>query len=243
MIRTSNFTKVIQSFILIGIAYALIPLQAVHAQGEVSVGATTVTRYMWRGIQFDDGINFQPYMMYTISNFEAGVSSSMSLTNDFNEINFWVAYSVNTSFINAKFYVTDFYYQNPGSDFFNFKSERIHGVEGDHYGEAHIIFTSDHSPFELLFSTAFRNDPDNSLYTEVSYSKLMANDIGSTLSLGAALNKSARWYYTEKAGIINVSYELSKRVQITPEYALPVSVKSILNPTGKAFYVILAVSI
>lgn len=233
----------IQSALLILIVCAFLPTQPLHAQGEVNIGAKTVTRYLWRGIQLDNGVNFQPYMMYNVSNFEVGVSSSMSLTNDFNEIYFWAAYSVNTSFVNLKFYVSDFFYENPGSDFFNFRTERLNGVEGDHYGETHVEFTSDHSPFKLLFSSSFRNDPDNSLYAEVSYSKAMANEIKSTFSVGGALNKSARWYYTDKAGIVNVSYELSKSVKITPDYALPVTVTSIFNPTGKSFYLILAVSI
>lgn len=243
MKNQSTFIKVMQSVFLILAVYTFLPYQSLQAQGEVNVGANTVTRYLWRGIQLDDGVNFQPYMMYNISNFEVGVSSSMSLTNEFNEIYFWAAYSVNTSFINAKFYVSDFYYEYQGSDFFNFRTERLNGVEGDHYGEAHVEFTSDYSPFKLLFSSSFRNDPDNSMYAEVSYSKAMANDIQSTFSVGGALNKSALWYYTDKAGIVNMSYELSRSVQITPEYALPISVKSIFNPTGKAFYVIFGVSI
>jgi hypothetical protein len=242
MIRQLNFIKVIQSAILI-LSFAIFPVKPLHAQGEVSLGANTVTRYIWRGVQFDDGVNFQPYMMYNISKFEMGVSSSMSLTNDFNEIYFWAAYNIKTSLFNAKFYVTDFYYQGQGADFFNFKTEKINGVEGNHYGETHIVFTSDNSPFKLLLSSSFRNDPDNSIYSEVSYSRAMVNDINSVFSIGAALNKSARWYYTEKASIINVSYALSKSVQITPGYALPFTVTSILNPTGKSFYVIFAISI
>lgn len=239
----SKYIKVIQSAILIVFFCNFLPAQPLYAQGEISIGANTVTRYIWRGVQFDDGVNFQPYMMYSNTKFEAGVSSSMSLTNDFNEIYFWAAFNIKTSLFNAKLYITDFYYESQESDFFNFKTEKYNGVKGNHYGEAHVMFTTDQSPFKLLLSSSFRNDPDNSFYSEVSYSKTMPNDVVSTLALGAALNKSTKWYYTERASIINVSYMLSKSVQITPEYALPVTVTSILNPTGKSFYVTLAISI
>lgn len=235
--------KMMKSVLLILVVYTFLPVQSLYAQGEVNIGADTVTRYVWRGIQLDNGVNFHPYMMYNTPNFEVGASSSMSLTNDFNEIYFWAAYSVKTSFINAKFYIADFYYEYDGADFFNFKTEKRDGVEGDHYVEGYVVLSSDNSPFELLFSTTIWNDPDKSMYAEVSYSKAMANDIQSTFSVGGALNKSALWYYTDKAGIVNMSYGLSRSVQITPEYALPISVTSIFNPTGKAFYVIFGVSI
>jgi hypothetical protein len=243
MSRQQNFHNLIVSAGLIVVLSTLIPSQSLRAQGELDLGATTVSRYLWRGIQFDNSVNFQPYMMYYTSKFEIGASSSMSLTNDFNEIYFWAAYSVNTSLINAKFYVADFYYEYLGSDFTNFKTEKRDGVEGNHYVEGYVEFTSDNSPFKLLFSSSLWNDPDNSMYAEVSYSKSHTNDLESSFSLGGSLKKSSRWYYTEKAGIVNVSYELSKQVQITPEYALPVSVTSIFNPTGKSFYVVLAISI
>lgn len=238
-----NFQKLIVSAGLILVLSTLIPSQTVHAQGELDLGATTVSRYLWRGIQFDNSVNFQPYMMYYTSNFEIGASSSMSLTKDFNEIYLWAAYSVNTSFINAKFYLADFYYQNEGSDFTNYNTKKRDGVAGDHFIEGYVEFTSDDSPFKLLFSSSLWNDPDNSMYAEVSYSKSHSNELESSFTLGGSLKKSSSWYYTDKAGIVNVSYELSKQVQITPEYALPVSVTSIFNPTGKSFFVVLAISI
>jgi hypothetical protein len=243
MSRQQNFHKLIVSAGLVLVLSTLFPSQPLHAQGELDLGATTVSRYLWRGIQLDNSVNFQPYMMYYTSNFEIGASSSMSLTKDFNEVYFWAAYSVNTSLLNAKFYVADFYYEYLGSDFTNFKTEKRDGVEGNHYVEGYVEFTSDNSPFKLLLSSSLWNDPDNSMYAEVSYSKSHSNDLESSFSLGGSLKKSTRWYYTDKAGIVNVSYELSKQVQITPEYALPVTVSSIFNPTGKSFYVILSISI
>lgn len=220
----------------------LLPINS-KAQGEVDLGATTVSRYLWRGIQLDNGVNFQPYMMYYTSNFEVGVSSSMSLTNDFNEIYFWAAYKVNTSLVDMKFYVADFYYQYDGADFFNFKTVERNGVEGDHYVEGYVEFTSENSPLKLLFSSSIWNDPDMSMYAEVSYAKTLSNGVESNFSLGGSLKKSTRWYYTDKAGIVNISYELSKSVQMTPEFALPVTITSIFNPSGKAFYVVLGISI
>lgn len=243
MSRQSKFKLMMQSVILILLTSTFFPFQTLQAQGELDLGATTVSRYIWRGIQFDNGVNFQPYMMYYTPNFEVGVSSSMSLTNDFNVIYFWAAYTVNTSFLNAKFYIADFYYEYQGSDFFNYKTENRNGVEGDHYIEAYVTLSSKNSPFKLLISSSLWNDPDNSMYAEVSYSKDMANDVSSTFTLGGSLKKSTGWYYTEKAGIVNVSYELSKNIQVTPEFALPISVTSIFNPSAKAFYVILGVSI
>lgn len=213
------------------------------AQGSVDVGATTTTRYIWRGMVFDNGVNFQPYAAYSTDKFSIGTASSMSLTNDLNEVSFWMSYSVSTSLIDMTFYLNDYYYQYEGADFFNFDDADELSSVGSHYLEAYVELSKEDSPFSFLFSSVFWNDPDRSLYAEASYSKTLSNDIESSFTLGGALKESREWYNTDKAGIVNVSYELSKNIDFSPEFSVPMSVKTIMNPHGRAFYVVLSFSL
>lgn len=243
MIRHITQSTIGFAFVLLLTGLVLSPGNTLLAQGSVDIGATTTSRYVWRGMLFDNGVNFQPYAMYSTDKFSVGTASSMSLTNDFNEISFLMSYSVSTSLVDMTFYLYDCYYQYTGSDFFNFDDADEFSSVGSHYLEAYVELSKEDSPFSFLFSSVFWNDPDRSLYAEASYSKTLSNDIESSFTLGGALTESREWYYTNKAGIVNVSYELSKNLEVTPEFSVPMSVKTIMNPYGRAFYVVLSFSL
>jgi len=231
------------AFVLLLTGLFLSPNSIVFAQGSVDIGATTTSRYVWRGMVFDNGVNFQPYAMYSTDRFSVGASSSMSLTNDFNEVSFWLSYSVSTSLVDMTFYLNDYYYQYAGADFFNFDDADEFSSVGSHSLEAYVELSKEDSPFSFLFSSVFWNDPDRSLYAEASYSKTLSNDIESSFSVGGALTESREWYNTSKPGIVNVSYELSKNLDFTSQFSVPMSVKTIMNPYGRAFYVVLSFSL
>jgi hypothetical protein len=230
-------------FFLILTGLFLSPGSTLFAQGSVDIGATTTSRYVWRGMLFDNGVNFQPYAMYSTEKFSVGAASSMSLTNDFNEISFWMSYKMNTPIVDMTFYLNDYYYEYLGSDFFNYDDANEFTSVGSHYLEAYVVLSKEDSPFSFLFSSVFWNDPDRSLYAEASYSTTLKKGLESTFSLGSALTESREWYFTQKTGIVNVSYELSKSLEISPQFSIPMSVKTILNPYGRNFYVVLSLSI
>lgn len=154
------------TFLIVLLGLLITPQSLTFAQGSVDIGATTTSRYVWRGMLFDNGVNFQPYAMYSTDKFSVGAASSMSLTNDFNEISFWMSYTVNTSLVDMTFYLNDYYYEYLGSDFFNFDDANEFSSVGSHYLEAYVEFSKEESPFSFLFSSVFWNDPDRSLYAE-----------------------------------------------------------------------------
>lgn len=243
MSRQFTPSKVGIALVMVLSGFLLSPQNSIMAQGSVDIGATTTSRYIWRGIQFDNGVNFQPHAMYSTDKFSIGASSSMSLTNDFNEISFWLSYKVNTPVVDMTFYLNDYYYEFTGSDFFNFDDADELSSVGSHFLEAYVEFSKEDSPFGFMVSSVFWNDPDRSLYAEASYSKTLSNDLESTFTLGSALTESREWYYTNKTGIVNVSYELSKELEFSPQFSVPMSVKTIMNPYGRAFYVVLSFSL
>ena len=191
----------------------------------------------------DNGVNIQPYAMYYTDKFSAGAASSVSLTNDFNEISLWLSYKLSTSLVDMTFYVYDYYYEYAGSDFLNYKGAGDDASVGMHFIETYVEFSSENSPLSFKLSSVVWNDPDNSVYAEASYSKELGSNISSRFTVGSSLKESREWYYTNKAGIVNLSYELSKSLRINPDFQLPMSVNTIFNPYGKAFYVVLSLSI
>lgn len=219
------------------------PGSVVVAQGAFDLGATTTSRYVWRGIQMDNGVNIQPYAMYYTDKFSVGASSSVSLTNDFNEISLWVSYTLNTSLVDMTFFVYDYYYEYPGSDFLNYKGAGEDASVGMHFIETYVEFSSENSPLSFKLSSVVWNDPDNSLYAEASYSRELEGNISSKFSIGSSLKESREWYYTNKTGIVNLSYELTKSVKINQDFQIPMSVNTIFNPYGRAFYVVLSLSL
>jgi hypothetical protein len=225
------------------IAFSFTPHSLLVAQGSVDVGATTTSRYVWRGMLFDNGVNFQPYAAYSTDKFSLGASSSMSLTNNFNEISFWMSYSINTSLLDMTIYLNDYYYQSDGADFFNYDNADELSSIGSHYLEAYVELSKEESPISVLISSVFWNDPDRSLYAEASYSKTLMNDVESSFTVGGALTKSREWYNTNKAGIVNVSYEVSKNLEVTPQFSVPMSVKATMNPYARSFYLVLSFSL
>ena len=234
-------SKLIPLTLLILVTQLFVTSQ-IQAQGEWYLGAETVNRYIWRGVQFDNGVNIQPYLMYGTDQFEIGAASSTSLTNDFNEISFWTSYTIPTKAFDLKLYLGDFYYEYGGQNFMNFDGVKDGMAQGSHYVEGYVEISLANLPLSFLLSSVIWNDPDNSMYAQVSYHKTLANDIESAFTLGAALNESNTWYYTQKTGIVNVSYEISKEVKITESFSLPMNAKAILNPYNESFYVVFGIS-
>lgn len=215
----------------------------VRAQGEWSSGFEVVNQYVWRGVLYDDGVNFQPYLMYSRNGFEAGVASSTSFTNDFNEIYFWAAYTLTLNSLDLTLNVADYYYEQGMGNFLNFKGVQSGEATGAHFVESSLELSGENTPFSLLFSGIIWNDPDHSMYAELGYHKTLGNETEATFNLGVALNESRDWYFNRKSGLINVSFGLSRSIRVTDNFSIPLSSQAILNPYSESFYVVLAVGL
>lgn len=224
-----------------GIIFFIFSGTEIKAQGEWSTGFDLVNQYIWRGIQVDNGVNIQPYLMYNRNGFESGVSASTSAANNFNEISFWTSYTISAKSFDVTLYLGDFYYDSGSGDFLNFKGVNEGQPDGAHYLESYIEFSSTRIPVSFLLSGVIWNDPDQSMYAQVTYSQSIADETEAAFKFGMALKESDNWYYTRKAGIINISAELAKEIKVTESFSFPLSGEAVFNPYSESFYVVMRI--
>lgn len=199
---------------------------------EVSIGADVVSRYVWRGIDFGESVSIQPGLEVSTGAFTVGTWGSYSLAGDgANEHDLYLSAALGPVSVG----VTDYYFPSVDEpDFFNLNNDG----EGSHVIEPFVSFDG---PVSLLAAANVYNDPDYSVYLEAS----VPFSIGS-YELGAAIGvvpMESAWYLTTGPAITNIAISGSKAVQITSEFALPVSVSYILNPALERTYLVFGISL
>lgn len=201
------------------------------------MGASVVSRYVWRGNDFGESPSIQPYMSVSYAGLELGAWSSYPFateSSDFNEFDLYLAYSVETGIGNFGATLTDYHYPNAGLSFTNWEGDG----NGAHTIEFAMTYSNSNLPISLMAAYNVHNDPDNSLYLELGYS-IDVNDVPVNIFVGGAQGTSA-WYgiSTEKFELINVGLTLSKEIKLWDSYSLPVYASYIINPyIGKGFMV------
>jgi hypothetical protein len=120
-----------KSILLVGLALitagpALADGDEEASGGEFSFGTDVVSRYIWRGIDFGDGLSLQPYMAYTNGPIEIGTWSSWGVTsNGANENDLYVTYSIGpvgitvTDYFFPKYPLQSFQVDNDGDGLVN----------------------------------------------------------------------------------------------------------------------------
>lgn len=217
------------------------PVEKANAQ-QVDFGADFVNQYVWRGIDFGKSASIQPTIEFTSGGFTAGTWASYAISPVENntvsavgaaEHDLYVSYS----FGNISIGVTDYYFPT-GSEFFNFDNDGA----GAHYIEPNISVTGPES-FPVTFYGAINayNDPDDSIYLEASV-PFSAGDTDMSLTVGGVPAESA-YYGTTKAGLINLNLSVSRAIEITETFSLPIFGGYILNPYAEQSYLVFGVSL
>ncbi|TYP93739.1 hypothetical protein LX73_1449 [Fodinibius salinus] len=218
-----------------------LPVKQAKAQ-DVDCSADFVNRYVWRGIDFGKSASIQPHIEFTSGGFTAGTWASYAISPVENstvsaagasEHDLYISYS----FGNISLGVTDYYFPT-GSEFFNFDDDGA----GAHYIEPNISVTGPAS-FPITFYGAINayNDPDQSIYLETS----VPFSVGGTdmsFTVGGVPAESA-YYGTTKAGIINLNLSVSRELEITDKFSLPLFGGYILNPYAEQSYLVFGLSL
>lgn len=66
------------------------------------------------------------------------------------------------------------------------------------------------------------NDPIKSTYFETGY-RFDVQGIGFEPFVGAVFNASPAWHAADKAGLLNVGFNTSKKIKVSEKYSLPVT--------------------
>ncbi|WP_441000116.1 TorF family putative porin [Fodinibius sp. SL11] len=221
--------------------FSLMPTQKAAAQ-QVDFGSDFVNRYVWRGIDFGKSASIQPYIEFTSGGFTAGTWASYAISPVENSTVSAVGASehdlyLSYNFGNVSVGVTDYYFPT-GSEFFNFDDNG----DGAHIIEPNVSLTGPES-FPLTFYGAINayNDPDHSIYLEASV-PFTVGDTEMSVTAGGVPTESA-YYGTTKAGLININLSVSREIEITEKFSLPIFGGYILNPYAEQSYLVFGLSL
>ncbi|NOZ03457.1 MAG: hypothetical protein GXO92_02490 [FCB group bacterium] len=193
------------------------------AFGQVGMGASLVSRYVWRGTDYGNSPSIQPGLSYAIKNIEIGASAAWSLTDSpgWNENDLYIT----ASFGSFGLTLTDYFFPDyDGNDnFFDYGDEAgVHTLElSASYGLGAL---------SIMGAVDVRGDADKSKYLEIGY-ELPASD-GYSADLVVGLGDG--FYTTDGAfDAVHVGVNVSK-----DSY----SASYIINPDGETSFLVFGVS-
>jgi uncharacterized protein (TIGR02001 family) len=225
---------------LIALCFAgLCTTSAVQAQ-SVDVGATLASRYVWRGLDFGNAAAVQPSLSYSQGGFTIGAWGSFEMSptgGAVNENDLYASYAFDTDVGTFSVSVTDYYFSNPGNDFFDYDNPGAHVIEpGISYS----------GPISLSASiNAYGRDGENEIWLEASY-PFSVNEVDLSVAVGGSPNDEAGYYGTDAdtdAGLTKFSITASKGIEITDSFSLPVMASYYVNPYLARSYFIFGISL
>lgn len=237
---------------------------------QLDFGADLVSRYVWRGFQLGgNSPSIQPYASLTAGNLEFGFWGAYSVSglNTGQEFDLYMTYTFANDMITAT--VNDYYFPDAfaGYNYFNYAAPST-----GHLLEGILSFNgTENIPVSFLVATNFfgadamklESDPNSadfnqttglqySTYLELGYSTSVKN-VGLDLFVGGTINSTQEadaatgfigeaGFYSDKPAVINAGFSLSKDIEITEKFALPVSTSVIANPNMKQMFFVIGIS-
>jgi len=201
-----------------------------NAQTETSfdAGADIVSNYIWRGTKFGTGPAIQPYVEFSAGNFAIGSWGSFGFTdNEAAEADLYLSYGFD---FGLSIGLTDYYY--PGTSYFDYSS-----ASGSHGFEVNLGYEI--SGFSIGANYMLNEAPGagtagGDMYFELGYSF-------ESVSLFAGGGDG--WHTsTGDFALCNVGLTVSKEIQITEKFVLPLSGSMIWNPDKEQYYVVAGIS-
>ncbi|HBG23480.1 MAG: hypothetical protein US49_C0004G0008 [candidate division TM6 bacterium GW2011_GWF2_37_49] len=239
------------------LCFTLLFISGLKAQ-NLEFGGDLFNRYIWRGLDLGGkSPSIQPWMKLTLGNedhaFSIGAWGAFSLAGTANEeTDLYLSYTYKGSF---SITLTDYFFPglNTGSKdkYFEWSKDKT-----GHILEGTLAYNgSEKIPFTLLFAmNLFGNDARKSngdlflsKYIEVGYkTRLKQTDlnvfVGGTPDNPNIAAGESSFYLNEKPGIINVGLKLSRTLQITENFSIPVQCSVISNPALNKIYLALGLS-
>lgn len=217
---------------------ALVLVSFSTAKAQFAVGTDIVSNYVWRGVQQDvnpkGSPNIQPYVSFTAGKLTVGSWGSYSILGSVKEVDLYATFAFSSLF---SLTVTDYNWNFTGGNYFDYDG---------HVFEGSLNYAGVESfPLSVSLNTMFAgadkkadNSQAFSTYFELGYpiasnAKLMLGGVtGESQNLG-----------TTGFGITNVSLKLSKALEITDKFSLPVYGLVGFNPTKKDAFLVLGVTL
>ena len=231
------------SKVLFTLVFSTISVFAIaqDSKGSFSVGADIVSSYVWRGVPQDVTYpkgtpNIQPFAAYTIVGFTIGAWGSSSFTGTVKEFDIYATYAI-SSLLSVT--VTDYNWNFSQSYF-------AYGTETDHVLEGTLSYAGVESfPLSATVNTMFygadkKTDGDQaySTYLELAYPLSSSAKV----FVGASLTESLN-YGTDGFGVTNVGIKVSKAIEITDKFSLPVYGIAGFNPKAENAFLVAGITL
>jgi|Marorgknorr_s2lv_3_1036020.scaffolds.fasta_scaffold11750_3 hypothetical protein len=217
--------KLILLFVLTGSLNAI----AQETSSNFSFGADVQSRYIWRGLQLGGASpSVQPSIEYATGKFTFGAWGAYSLggSNLVQEMDLYLTFEISDA---VSLTVTDYYFPTEGA----VNNYLTLGTNTGHVYEAMISFAGTEAfPIGLTVASNFAGASTGSTYVEASYTKT-SGAIEYTLFAGGVFGDDDGYYLTDGSGLINLGIGISKEIQLTKSFSLPVNTALIINPDAE----------
>jgi hypothetical protein len=239
----SSWKKSTAVMMMVALAACGTTVSAQDSKGSFSVGADLVSSYIWRGAPQEldatgtatkQSPNFQPFVSYTIGGLTLGAWGSTSFISSVKEFDLYATYAFSSKLALT---LTD-YNWNFSQDYFKYSDGT------DHVYEATLAYTGDESlPLSLSVNTMFggcdkktNGDQAFSTYIEAGY-QVASN---AKVFLGGAPLDTPMY---GGGGITNVGIKVSKAVEISDKFSLPVYGIAGFNPSAENAFLVVGVTL
>lgn len=232
----------------------------IHSRAqELTFGGDFLNRYVWRGLDLGGkSPSIQPWIKLNMGSahhsFTAGAWGAFSLAGTANEeTDLYLTYTYKNT---LSITVTDYFF--PG---LNTGTKDKYFEWGDtktgHILEGSLTFHgTDRFPFTLLIAMNFYGNDAlknngkifKSKYIELGYYTRI-KDIDLNAFIGATPDKAninegeTAFYLNEKPGVINLGLKVSKNIQITENFSVPVQCSLISNPVNNKIFMVFGFSL
>ncbi len=193
------------------------------------------TMHIWRGGATSSVPTFKPSFEITGNNSTTGIWFAQSIDGEYTEMDLYFTYSYRS----FSFTIYDYYCPasiETSNEITNYKRNTT-----DHTIELNVAFNgTTRFPFKVLVATmVYGNDINSetnknnySTYIELGYNVQIDKN---SLNLFVGLNTFEN-YYSDKFGIINAGFTLSRNLQLWKSYEVPVYTSLVTNPTENSLY-------
>jgi len=235
-------------------------------ESPVQLGADVMSRYVWRGVSLGGSSpSIQPWLKYNMTSKDsnhvltAGAWGAYTFSQTSNqEVDLYLTYTFKNviSLTVTDYFFPEYYSSDNRNNFFNYdKDSTCHVFEGI------ISFNgTEKIPFTFLFGMNFYGNDARKIksdgsagnifmtkYVEFGYKKNIKG-VDFNAFIGAALDKpntdkgELGFYGNKTSGVINLGLKVSKSIQISDKYALPIQASIITNPEAENIFMVFGIS-
>ncbi|MBP7152644.1 MAG: hypothetical protein KBA43_08280 [Paludibacteraceae bacterium] len=208
------------------ICFLTISIPILTKSQNFTVSTDIVSSYVWRGVKYADA-SIQPTLTFSHQNFSIGSWGSAGI-DGFMEMDLYAKYAFN---FGLSLGVTDYYY--PGSNVFDYSTETgSHGYEINlGYGIKGLSLSANY----ILNEAGAAGTVGGDKYFEIGYAF-------NKFSIFAGAGDG--WHTADGSfQVVNVGLSVTKDMQITDSFKLPLKGSAILNPATEQYYLTVGITL